>query len=200
MTDVRDASLVDFLPSAIAAETDIVALSLAIDPELRGVGADIVEALVLPNIAQLGDDVLNELAWAMRLDELQVWDTATVEGKRALLADIFVLRKKSGTRYALRRLFSLIEVLAHITEWWEESPPAAAYTYRISLEVPPPPLGGTSPGLLLAQMIQVSEVILRFTPTRCQLSELSVESNEPGPLFLAAAPVHGRHVTIGFGV
>jgi phage tail P2-like protein len=190
MIDLRNVSLLDFLPESIASDPDIIAISLAIDPELRSVGAAIIEAVILPRIAELEDPILNELAWAFRLNRLQIWDDATTEGKRALLANIFAIRKKSGTRFSVRRVFDLLSVVGSVVEWWEEGAPA--YTYRLRLFV-------DQIGITLAQLTQIGELTHRFAPTRAQLSEFAVESNRSTQVRLYTAVTVGRHTTIEFG-
>jgi phage tail P2-like protein len=190
MIDLRSASLLDFLPESIASDADIIALSLAIDPELQSVGAAIIEAVILPNIANLPDDILDELAWAFRLNRLQIWDSATTDGKRALLANIFAIRKKSGTRFSVRRVFDLLSVVGSVVEWWEEGAPA--YTYRLRLFV-------NLVGITESQLVQIAELVHRFAPTRAQLSELATEADSTGPLYPYAGLTIGRQVVIPFG-
>jgi phage tail P2-like protein len=190
MIDLRNISLLDVLPESIASDPEIIALSLAIDPELRAVGAAIIEAVILPRIAELEDPILDELAWAFRLNRLQIWDVATTEGKRSLLANIFAIRKKSGTRYSVRRAFDLLSVTGSVIEWWEEG--AAPYTYRLRIFV-------EDVGVTKAQLVQIGELVHRFAPTRAYLSEFATEFNSPGPLYPYAAVTVGRHTTISFG-
>ncbi len=190
--DLRDASLslIDFLPESIASDPEIIALSLAIDPELRDVGAAIIEAIILPRIADVSAEVLEELGWAFRLNELQLWDAATTSAKRNLLVEIFAIRKKSGTRFAVRRVFDLVSVVGEVIEWWEEN--AAPYTYRLRLFV-------DEVELTLLQLLQIGEVTHRFAPTRSSLTEFAVESDREAPLFIYPAHTVGRHTTIEFG-
>lgn len=190
MIDLRDVSLLDFLPESIASDPEIIALSLAIDPELRDVGAAIIEAVILPRISELDDAILDELAWAFRLNRLQIWDEATTEGKRALLVNIFAIRKKSGTRFSVRRVFDLMSVVGEVIEWWEEEAPP--YTYRLRIFV-------DEIGITLSQLMQISELTHRFAPARTQLSELAVESDRAAPLLIYPAVTVGRHTTISFG-
>lgn len=190
MIDLRNVSLLDVLPESIASDPDIVALSLAIDPELRSVGAAIIEAVILPRIAELEDPILNELAWAFRLNRLQIWDEATTEGKRALLVNIFSIRKKSGTRFAVRRAFDLLSVVGKVIEWWEEG--AAANTYRLRIFV----------GLVeitRSQLVQIGELVRRFARTSQKLSEFAVEADSTGPLYPYAAVTVGRQTVIPYG-
>ena len=189
MIDLRDASLLDFVPESIASDPEIIAISRAIDPELRSVGAAIIEALILPRIAQLDDPVLNELAWAFNLNNFQIWDSATTEGKRALLANIFAIRKKSGTRFAVRRIFDLLSVTGTLIEWWEEH--ADPFTYRIRILI-------DSVGVTLSQWLQMGELTHRFAPARAQLSELAGESDRTATLVLGLAPIAGIHATLDF--
>jgi phage tail P2-like protein len=193
MIDLRDAalSLLDFLPESIASDPEIIALSLALDPELRDVGAAIIEAVILPRIAELDDDILDELAWAFRLNRLQIWDVATTDGKRALLVNVFAIRKKSGTRFSIRRVFDLLTVVGRVIEWWEEGAPA--YTYRLRLFV-------DEIGITESQLVQVGELTHRFAPTRALLSEFAVESSRTGPAYPYSAVTVGRHTEISFGV
>jgi hypothetical protein len=191
MIDLRDASLLDILPESLLTDDDAVAIAQALDFEIQEVSAAIAQALVLPNIAELTVEVCNEFGWAMRFDELQLWDDATVEGKRALLAGSLHTRKKSGTRYAVRRIFDLMQVSGELVEWFEEGAPA--YTYRIRLII----TGG--PGITLHQFLVLSELTHRFAPTRCQLSELAVEADSTGSLLLYPALTVGRLVEVGFG-
>jgi phage tail P2-like protein len=192
MIDLRDASLIDFLPESIAQDSEIFALSLAIDPEMRDVGAAIIEAAVLPRIAELPETILNELGWAFRLTELTLWDTATADGKRGLLVNIFAIRKKSGTRFAVRRIFDLLSVVGSVIEWFEDSPIRPAFTYRIVLTV-------TDTELALATLLQIPELTNRFAPTRANLSEVAVATDRLGSLLPYVATVHGRETTIQFG-
>lgn len=188
--DLRDASLLDFVPESIVSDPEIIALSLAIDPELREVGIAIIEATILPRIADVSPAVLEELGWAFRLNELQLWDVATTDAKRNLLVNIFAIRKKSGTRFAVRRVFDLVSVVGEVIEWWEEAAPP--YTYRLRLFV-------DDVGVTLLQMTQISEVTHRFAPARASLTEFAVESDRETPLRIYPVHTVGRHVTIPFG-
>ncbi len=190
MIDLRNVSLLDFLPESISSDEDIIALSLAIDPELRAVGAAIIEAVILPRIADLSEEILNELAWGFNLNSLQLWDVATIDGKRSLLVNIFAIRKKSGTKFAVRRIFDLMSVVGSVIEWFEES--ADPYTYRLRLFV-------DEVGITLAQLVQISELTHRFESTRSYLREYAVESDRSAPTVIYPATTIGRHVTIEFG-
>jgi phage tail P2-like protein len=193
--DVRTASLLDFVPESIARDEEIIAISLAIDPELREVGAAIIEAVILPRIDSVPEEILDALAWGFRLNELQLWvdaagDALRVTAKRDLLKNIFVVLKKSGTPYALRRMIDLIGVTATIIEWFEEA--AAPHTYRIRIAI-------DQIGVTLAQLLQVPDLTHRFARASQKMSQLAVESDRLGLLRLYPAATVGRHVEIQFG-
>jgi len=183
-------SLVDFLPDVIKSDPEVIALSRAVDPQLREVIAEVIEVAILPRIADVPERLLDEVAWAMRLNELQIWDAATVAGKRALLVNIFAIRKKSGTRFAVRRVFDLLSVVGQVVEWFEEG--ADPHTYRMRIFV-------DQVGVTRDQLIQAVELIIRFGRTSSRLRELAVESNRTATLYHAPTLTVGRHVTIEFG-
>lgn len=190
MIDLRNVSLLDFVPESIASDPEIIAMSLAIDPELREVGAAIIEAVILPRIAELDEPILDEIAWACRFNRLQIWDEATVEKKRALLVNVFAIRKKSGTRFAVRRVLDLVEAEGELVEWWAEG--AAAHTYRLRL------FAGDV-GITRMQLIEIGELVRRFARASQKLREFAVEASPSGPVFPYPAVTVGRHTTIEFG-
>lgn len=202
--DLRSANLIDFAPDSLAGDVEIIAMCVALDPELQSVGLAIINATILPRIADLdppdpnvsgyqSTPTLEALAWGFRLDELQIWDTAPRAGKIALLQNIFAVRKKSGTRFAVRRIFDLLAVTGNVVEWWQDTPIAAAYTYRLRVIV-------TTSGVTLAQLQQVPELVYRFAGARNQLSELAVEAEPDAPLTIGASPMIGVYLIVGFGV
>ena len=188
--DLRGISLLDLVPESIASDPEVIAMAAALDPELQAVSEAIIGVVILPNIAELDESILNELGWAFRLNELQLWDSATVEGKRALLVNIFAIRKKSGTRFAVRRIFDLVSVVGMLIEWWEEG--AAPFSYRLLITV-------GDVGITAAQLSQTQELTYRFAPARAWLREIGVETNRQGPLLLYPALTVGQHITIPFG-
>lgn len=149
MIEIDDAALrlIDFVAESISEETEIRALSAALDPEIRLV-AD------------------------------------------AVLSAIFDLRRRSGTRYTMRRMFEVIQVIASIVEWFEEGAPE--FSYRVSLLC-------DEFGITLDQLLAVGEVAHRFEPARAYLSQLAVESNRTAPVVIYPALTVGHLTTVGFG-
>lgn len=190
MTSIFDVSLLDLLPESLRDETDVVAICLAVDPEMRAVSVATDEANILARIEEQPEAVLDEIAWGMRLNELLVWDTAALAAKRALLKNILAIRQRSGTRYALRRIFDLISVQGEVVEWWEEDGPP--HTYRLRLFV-------SDVGVQLLTLQKIPELVERFARTSQRLRQLAVELDAPGTLPLHPVLCTGTDITIPFG-
>jgi phage tail P2-like protein len=184
------ASILDFVPESIVSDVEVIALARAIDPQLQEIGLAIVEAVILPRIDEVSEPVLDEIGWSMRLNELQLWDTATVAGKRAILDGIFKTRKKSGTPYALRKVFSLLEADCRVVEWFDEG--ADPHTYRLRVIV-------TDAELLLSTLQKLSELTHRFSRASQHLSQIDVESEVAGSVHLYPALTTGQLITIPYG-
>jgi len=189
MIEIGGVSLLDLLPESIADDAEVRAISLALDPEVRAVAAALWQAVVWPALDDAAEPVLDEVARGLGLQELQLWDLASIDGKRAILRGCMAWRKRSGTLYALRHAVELLEVEGKIVEWWEES--AAPFTYRLRLVV----TGG--PGLTLKHFLALDELVRRFTPTRAQLSELAAEADSSGRVLLYPALTVAHFTEIG---
>jgi phage tail P2-like protein len=190
MIDIRTANLIDIVPASIKSDPEIVAISAAINPEVRAVAVAADEANILARIDAQPESVLDAIAWGMRLNELQVWDVATVARKRTILKGILKLRKKSGTPYTVRQMLSLLENRSELVEWWEED--AAANTYRVRLFA-------DDLGVTIETLEQCGEVLHRFERASQGRSELAVEADSEGTLHMYPALTIGRHTTIAFG-
>jgi phage tail P2-like protein len=193
--ELGEASLFDVLPGYVGTDEDMIAICVALDPELREVSAVIAEAIILPNIDALPEWVCNELGWAMRLDELQVWDMATVEGKRAILRGALKWRRASGTKGAVAKVFGLTQTDGRIIEWFEEDPAYAnPFTFRMRITVT-----AATPSLTLAQLRVIPEWVRRFGRPSAQLAELAVEVEIAGPLDIRPVLTSGWLIDISFG-
>lgn len=199
MIDLRDIgrqgsgtvhSFLEFVPDSIRNDPEIIALSQAIEPEMHFVATAINEAIALPRIAELDDPILDEIAWGFRLNELTLWTDATTEGKRRLLAQIMIIMKRSGTVFAVKRIFDLLQLTGRIVEWFEEAAPA--YTYRIIIDA-------SEIGITLHVLQQIPELTYRFAPASRLMSQLAVEGNVSGQLLPYPVVGMGQIITIPFG-
>ena len=77
--------------------------------------------------------VLPWLAWAFSVD---VWDPTWPEAtKRAVVAASLPVHRRKGTRAALERALAATGRPTTVVEWWEATPPAAPYTFRVQVDV-----------------------------------------------------------------
>lgn len=69
-------------------------------------------------------------AWERSVD---VYDPAWPEAvRRDVIAAAPIVHRYKGTRYAVAAALAALRVDATITEWWQESPRAAPYTFRVT--------------------------------------------------------------------
>ena len=73
------------------------------------------------------------LAWAFSVDE---WDAAWPEAKkRKAIKDSAFIHKHKGTRAAVERALSLYPYPTTLLEWFEQTPPAAPYTFIVKIHL-----------------------------------------------------------------
>lgn len=179
--DIRSASLLDFLPDSISADPEILALSKAIDPELQAVSAAILEAIVLPRAAVQSEVVLDALAWGFGLLEHEGWGTATIERKRALMAQVVALYKRRGTVWAVRRALDLLGEAYTLTEWHQTG--GNPFTYRLQIIV-------SESGLTTAQLESARALVEAYGPIVAYPEEISaLVSVESATVSVQAASV-----------
>lgn len=188
--DIRNASLLDFLPDSISGDPDVLALSAAIDPELRVVSAAILEALVLPRVALQSEAVLDALAWGFGLVRMVGWDGAPLAQKRALMAQIVMVYRRRGTTWAVRRALDLLGEAYTLTRW-HETPPDDPWSYRLQIIVG----GGGLPAAVVASARQLVEAYGQATAWPEEISALL--NAEPVATATIQAASIGVDVTIG---
>jgi phage tail P2-like protein len=96
---------------------------------------DIVDASILPYLAE-------QFCMAGDAGALYAGFGPDTEVKtRALLKEAIVLHRFKGTRYSVQRALDLMNVTARITEWHEQTPVGAPYTFLIDLLLTDAPAG-----------------------------------------------------------
>ncbi len=129
--DPGTASMLPFVPSSIADDPDIIAMSLALAPQFSNLTQSIVEAIVLPRIGDLSAPVCDALAWGYRLNELSFWDDLPVEGKRIALAGILKVLKCAGTTFAVARIFDILQIEGQVIPWFDDAAPPSRYRLHV---------------------------------------------------------------------
>ena len=189
--DLRDVTLLDLCPPSIQGDADVQAICAAIDPDLRAVAVAILDAVILPRIAEQPEPILDALAWGFGLLEVDGWDDADLSRKRAFLLDVFRVALGRGTVWSVRRALSIVhDHTSILTEWWQESPPGDPFSYRVALEV--------GPGGITAQTLaRARRLLLYYAPKSRYIAELSSVTIGPvAPTIAALAMTSGTTVTI----
>jgi phage tail P2-like protein len=130
--------------------------------------------------------VLPWLAWAFSVDAWSpAWSLAQKLG--AIAASLEVHRRK-GTRGAVNSALAGIGYSATVTEWWEQAPVAAPYTFaaRVTVEQEPLPT--------LAIYLSIVDVIESVKNARSHFDGIEIEAVSRGGEFFAAAMVLGETV------
>lgn len=131
-------------------------------------------------------DLLPWLAWAVSVDE---WNPAWTETqKRGVIKASFAVHKRKGTRGALNSAIEGIGYDATITEWWEQTPEAAPYTFAALVTVEQEPL----PTLSVYQSI--IDVIESAKNARSHFDGIEIQAISRGGEFYGAAAISGETV------
>ncbi|KAE9536079.1 phage tail protein I [Ursidibacter arcticus] len=115
----------------------------------------------LINPERCPEPLLPYLAWAFSVDK---WDEHWSEGaKRIAIKNAFLIHKQKGTITALRRVVEPIGYIVELKEWWQESPPATAGTFKLTVEVSETGLNQQTNEELIRLIEDVKPVSRHFT-------------------------------------
>lgn len=132
-------------------------------------------------------DLLPWLAWGNSVD---FWSTDWTEAeKRETIANAFAIHKTKGTRAALERAVAPLGFTVNIIEWFEESPTAQPYTFRMHVTV-------RDKGIDEKLYAQLQQLIEAYKNVRSQLSQLVIKGEVTGKLYTAAALTYGIEIAI----
>ncbi|EJJ3882677.1 phage tail protein I [Salmonella enterica] len=107
------------------------------------------------------------LAWERAVD---FWDNSWTEmQKRQVINDSAYVHQHRGTAGAVRRSLGSIDLPTTVVEWWEDTPRAEPYTFRIEVV--------SSNGVSDALYHQVRQLTDRAKNLRSHLSKIDVVAN-----------------------
>ncbi|EHT2257202.1 phage tail protein I [Salmonella enterica subsp. enterica serovar Braenderup] len=129
MVDISDISLLDVLPQNLAQNSDVIAMSKAIDDELHAINNLIPKTTIYGLIDGLESAVLDHLAWQWNSDTWR--DNWPVSLKRSVFKSIIRTKRIKGTRAAVEDIVSGLGGVVDIKEWFEQSPRGEPYTASI---------------------------------------------------------------------
>ncbi|EPZ2455451.1 phage tail protein I [Citrobacter youngae] len=107
------------------------------------------------------------LAWEHAVD---FWDDNWTEAqKRQVIKDAAYVHQHRGTAGAVRRSLGSVNLPTTVVEWWEDTPRAAPYTFRIEVQ--------SSEGVSDALYHQIRQLTDRTKNLRSYLSKIDVMAN-----------------------
>ena len=110
-------SLLTLVPPNLQSDPQVIAAAEALDAELRLVTTAIDEALHLPRLDVLAEEVLDLLAWQWHVDFYEA--DLPLDQKRALIRRSVAWHRHKGTPWAVEQVVSAVFNDAKVTEWFE---------------------------------------------------------------------------------
>jgi phage tail P2-like protein len=131
--------------------------------------------------------VLPWLAWAFSVDN---WSQGlTVQQQRDAVKASVEIHRHKGTIGAVREALGAIGIGMRVIEWWQDTPAAPAYTFRIEIEA------GQYP-VTLADMERVLEVVDRTKNVRSHLAEITPTVTSLAEVYIGGAAGVGSQITV----
>ncbi|HEY7775415.1 MAG TPA: phage tail protein I, partial [Kineobactrum sp.] len=130
------------------------------------------------------------LPWLARAVSVDVWDPDwSAKQKRTAITSSLSVHRKKGTIGAVQEALRALGFSARIQEWFNQSPPAAQYTYRLVLE-------SDQTGFSLPDAYLLLDVVNNAKNLRSHLTEIApVVRSMAGPVVASASGL-GSEVTI----
>ena len=115
--DLQSTSLLDILPENLLADAQIYAAARALDDELRKVTAATRDALILPRIDELSEEVVDLLAWQWSVDFYD--ELKSLAEKRNAVKQSIAVHSIKGTRRAVELALHMVYTSGEVSEWFE---------------------------------------------------------------------------------
>ena len=114
---LQSTSLLDILPENLLADAQIYAAARALDDELQKVTAATRDALILPRIDELSEEVVDLLAWQWSVDFYD--NTMPLADKRNTVKQSIAMHRIKGTRRAVELALHMVYTSGEVSEWFE---------------------------------------------------------------------------------
>ena len=174
--DLQSVSLIDVLPPNLLADKQIYAAARALDDELQKITAATRNALLLPRLDELSEEVIDLLAWQWHVDFYE--PSMSIETKRQLVRESIAWHRIKGTKAAVEKMTQTVFKGGVVTEWFEYG--GDPYHFRIDV-LNAPNMTEENRGRLLA-------VVNASKNTRSWLDELRFRREAQNDMYYAAAP------------
>ena len=177
--DLQSVSLLDILPPNLLADKQIHAAARALDDELQKITVATRNALLLPRLDELSEEVIDLLAWQWHVDFYE--PSMSIETKRQLVRESIAWHRIKGTKAAVEKMTQTVFKGGVITEWFEYG--GEPYHFRIDV-LNAPNMTEENRGRLLA-------VVNASKNTRSWLDELRFQRETRNLVYVGeAASIH----------
>ena len=129
---------------------------------------------ILPHLAQ----VVQVLFWS---------DTLSVEEKRKLIFETKDLHKHLGTPYAIKKVFEILQLDAHLVEWFHSQ--LDPYHFNVTVDV-------YTRGISEELLVLLEQMIESYKNVRSELDTIEVRLNSKAKLKIGMATMGGETVTL----
>ena len=130
--DLQSTSLLDILPANLLADEQINAAARALDTELQKITAATKEALILPRIDELSEEVIDLLAWQLHVDFYE--ELTSLTEKRNAVKQSIAMHRVKGTRMAVELALHMVYKSGEVSEWFEHG--GRPYYFRVRFIYP----------------------------------------------------------------
>ena len=127
--ELQSTSLLDILPENLLADAQIYAAARALDDELQKVTVATRDALILPRIDELSEEVIDILAWQWHVDFYE--PSMSIDTKRRLVCESIAQHRIKGTKAAVEKMVQTVFKEGVVSEWFEYG--GEPYHFRIDL-------------------------------------------------------------------
>lgn len=174
--DLQSVSLIDILPPNLLADEQIYAAARALDDELQKITAATRNALLLPRLDELSEEVIDLLAWQWHVDFYE--PSMSIETKRQLVRESIAWHRIKGTKAAVEKMAQTVFKGGVVTEWFEYG--GEPYHFRIDLL--------TAPNITQDDTARLLAVVNAAKNVRSVLDELRFRREAQNDMYYASAP------------
>ena len=135
MLNLSQCSLADFYNPAVKNDQAFVAIAAALDPQLQAFISQIQACIILSNLNNQPVQVLDFLAiYHFNVDYYDT--TLPIATKLLLIQNVILDKINKGTPQRIIDLMNQVFAFAELIEWFNDTPIAAPYTFRILIADP----------------------------------------------------------------
>lgn len=172
MNNKSDIKLIDLLPCSISSSQQVADMSLSMQPSIDSISQSIPVIEIYKFIDDLPEPILKMLALENRVLQDE-WELAiSIEDKRLLIKNSFLLNKKRGTRWAIERIFETLRLSAQVDAWHEYG--GEPYHFRVSV------LDISNRGISQHELAIIDRMIIRYKSLRDVVDGVNLVTSTEG--------------------